>query len=631
MGRHNAMATSACGRGNKHFAYLGIFKTSSQTAYAISRLEISIHISYTISSTYGLNLVAKSTSVSIEPVENLPSITSHMAKRKAKKVNPTWTLEAEVLLLNWLDDNKGTDGALRQNDEAAWNEFVAGDEFVRQHMGIQDFSTEEEKRQHIQLRLRYLWSNFRSTFYAETPFTKTIIYTQGSAALDWGRLENRYRSLYTPEEYQTRKALAELATSTPGGTGGKRKIREEEDLGDGTVDGSGDSSRQKRLRQQIRETPGQTISSSSSPTEINSGPGTSRSQPQHLLSAAMLPPLSRIERRTRQDAMLSDLELSKLPKFKRLLGDSWDERAQLTDVLKLQTQMMKIYTQIERSVNEYMGSCAVDNFQPIVLRPESAYPRDLNKLLSLILGGHTGQVEERRALFQSLRDEKVISYTYFIRSLLIAAVMDWCLRPAVEEARIYRSYGGGVIQQVFESSLDPVVEMRLRQKLVESYVKMEIEPQIPSKAKDMASIFQGFVDLILPRHDPCVFPHQVTDVKSCPRTDPDRPNTAADLPALFEESGHRINFRQDLYTVFETTLQWRAEKDKMMHERYSFSFPSFGDEYVKDGMIQEMDSEGNKRAKPVILCLLPLLYRSIAANLLDDIGFPHKVVNGIVL
>jgi hypothetical protein len=346
--------------------------------------------------------------------------------------------------------------------------------------------------------------------------------------------------------------------------------------------------------------------------------------------------------------MLSDLELAKLPKFKRLLGDSWDERAQLSEVWKLQAQMMKFYTQIERSVDDYIDSCELDEFQPIVLRPESAYPRDLNALMSLILGGNTGTAEGRRALFQSIRDQKCISYSYFIRSLLIAAVTTWCFRPAVEEARIYRSYGGGAIKQVLEScefihtlcpimnvltllAVDPVVEMRLRQKFLESYVKLEIEPQIPHKAKDMARIFQGFVDLILPRNDPIVFPHQVENVKSCPRTDPNRPSTAADPPALFEESGHRINFRQDLYAVFETALQWRAEKDKMMHERYSFSFPCFGDEYHADGMVEEVDSEGNKRARPVILCLLPLLYRAVAKNLLDDIGLPHKAANGIVL
>ncbi|EXJ62413.1 hypothetical protein A1O7_02848 [Cladophialophora yegresii CBS 114405] len=107
-----------------------------------------------------------------------------MARRKAKKTNPSWTLKAEVLLLNWLDASKGADGALRHDEETTLNDFVAGDEFVRQHVGIQDFPTEEEKRQHVQLRLRYLWSNFRSPLYAETPFAKTIIYTKGSAALD---------------------------------------------------------------------------------------------------------------------------------------------------------------------------------------------------------------------------------------------------------------------------------------------------------------------------------------------------------------------------------------------------------------------------------------------------------------
>ncbi|OCT50476.1 hypothetical protein CLCR_06970 [Cladophialophora carrionii] len=555
-----------------------------------------------------------------------------MAKRKAKKTNAAWTLEAEVLLLNWLDANKGADGALRRDEEITLNEFIAGDEFVRQHARIQDYPTEEEKRQHVQLRLRYLWNNFRSPLYAETPFAKTIIYTKGSAALDWNRLETRYRDFYTTEEYQARKASAGLATTTVGRPSNKRKSREGQDPENGTFESSAEDSTPKRLRPEGGQQPGQTILPSMSPVENNSGTESIQNHQPPQLPASIPPPLSGLERRARQDAMLSDLELAKLPKFKRLVGNGIsDQINRPTDVMKLETQWMKMYTQVEQTVEAYVRSWGLDSLHPVVLAPESAYPRKLNHLVSLMLSGSMVRVEFRRETFQSLRDNTAITYSFFIRSLLIAATTEWCLRPHVEEARIYKSYGGGVIQQVLGSCVEPVVEARLRQQFLETYIEREIKPHIPSKAKDMATTFQGFVDLIMPRQNTPYPLYPVCDVKSCPRTDPIRPDMPAREFTLLEEPVDRINFREDLRNVFETALQWRAERDQTMFERYDISFPSLGDEYVASQMVEEEDSEGNKRARPVILCLLPVLFRSFSRRILGENERPKKVVSGIVL
>ncbi|EXJ62412.1 hypothetical protein A1O7_02847 [Cladophialophora yegresii CBS 114405] len=416
-----------------------------------------------------------------------------------------------------------------------------------------------------------------------------------------------------------------------GRTSNKRKSREEQDAGNGAFESAAGHSTPKRLRPGSGEQPGQTIPSSTSPVENNSGPESIQGHPPPQPPTSIPPPLSRIERRTRQDAMLSDLELAKLPKFKRLIGESWEDVNKPTEVFMLETQWMRMYTQIEQTVQAYVRSWGLDSLHPIILAPQTAYPRKPNHLVSLILCGGMTHVEWRRETFQSLRDNRAITYSLFLRSLLMSAVTDWCLHSQVEEAKVYKSYGGGVIQQVLASSVEPIVEARLRQKFLEAYIEKEIRPQIPSQAKDTATTFQGFVDLLMPRQNTPFGLQAIRNVKACPRTDPIRPDMPIRDFALLEESVHRINFREDLRNIFETALQWRAERDQTMFEIYDFSFPGLGDEYIADQMVEEVDSEGNKRARPVILCLLPVLFRSVSKRLLSDMEMSKKIVNGIVV
>ncbi|KAJ9603310.1 hypothetical protein H2200_012088 [Cladophialophora chaetospira] len=545
-----------------------------------------------------------------------------MAKGKIKKVSPTWSIEAEVLLLNWLDKNKGPDGSLRQDEDAAIGSLVADDSFIRQHEGISEIATEEGKRQNIQLKLKNLWNKYKRQKYEVTPFSKTIMYNKGSEVLDWNTLETRYRDLYTPEEYQARKNVAGLDTSNVGSKGDKRKSRN----GD-VPDGLGDSS-PKRPRTQDGTLPNEPTAASQDPPLDPTG-GHPQSQP----PAPVPQPLSRVERRTRQDMLLSDLDLLQLPKFKKLVGHGGVQFTALTDLSELQSRMAKIYRKIQTTVEEYVRSCNLHKIEYIVLEPESAYPAKLRELLTLILAGSAERVEGRREIFHSLRNEKRISYEFFIRSLLIAAVVKWCLGSNLEENNIYKSYGGGVIREVFMNELDPVVEGRLRQKFMNAYVEREVVPHIQPRARDMASRFQGFLDLVVPRNEVGAYLSEVEGVCACPRTDPATRSSTTHLPCSFTESPNRINFREGLRDVFELALEASAANDKKMYERYRYSFPAFGHEYSSEDMIPEEDEDGNESLpkRPVILCLLPITYRSVQDRFLGDWSEMEKVANGVVL
>jgi len=331
-----------------------------------------------------------------------------------------WSPEAEVFLLEWLDKNKGSEGALLQDANTALKELTADEDFQKQLPGIKALS-DDERIVKVTARLRWFWGNYRlSPRYDETPYTKTTIYTKGVEVLDWERLGSRYVDLYTPEQLQARKNLAPTSVSTD------QTIRKRHSPDNPEQDDDTESFRSpKRLR-------------SRTVNPRNEEPNTPEASSEH--------PVPRDERRARQNAMLSRLDIGNLPKFRRLL---MDERSNPTRA-DVNLEMTGIYNQMQRVVDEYVLTYDLPQYTPVILEPMLGYPARLNSLLSEMLGGVADTVDSRRMLFQKVQQEKAVGYASFLRSLLAAAVTNWCFRATISERDIYRSYGAGLIQAAFE-------------------------------------------------------------------------------------------------------------------------------------------------------------------------------------
>ncbi|KAK4948574.1 hypothetical protein LTR10_012578 [Elasticomyces elasticus] len=516
--------------------------------------------------------------------------------------NVKWSPEAEVFLLEWLDKNKGSEGALLQNADTALDGLTADEDFQKCLPGIKALSA-DERRVKVTARLQWFWRNYRlSPKYDEAPYTVTTIYTKGVEVLDWEKLGSRYVDLYTSEQLQARKALPPTSTSA-GQTTRKRSAPDDLDQDDNAENRP-------------------------SPKRLRSWTINARNEVPNTLDTSAEEPESREQRRARQNEMLSDLDFGKLPKFRLLLMDEHSHPLLKTDV---DFEMKGIYNQMRRAVEEYVRSYDLHESSPVILEPMLAYPPRLNSLLSETLGGVAEDVDSRRMLFQKVQQEVAIGYGYFIRSLLAAAITIWCFRTNINEKEIYRSYGAGVIQAAFEKVLDPSVEMRLRETLLEVHVERNLKPRIRTQAEMMAFRFQAFVDLLLPKVEEAAPNPETSEVVSCPWTDPDHPDTTNFPDEYFHEGEARVNFRIDLVSIFERSLKWRAERNKSMHEKYMFNFPALGKPYITKQMWEERDSEGNKRHGGVILCLLPVTFRSVRQDILGKWEPWQKVGDGIVL
>lgn len=163
-----------------------------------------------------------------------------------------------------------------------------------------------------------------------------------------------------------------------------------------------------------------------------------------------------------------------------------------------------------------------------------------------------------------------------------------------------------------------------------AYVEKEIKPLNGSKAREMASKFQTFVDLLLPRLNPRLRVWEKKDVTGIPGMNPDQLIEAASLPDVFEEPGARINFRKDLISIFEDALGWRTETRKNIHEEFFFLMPVVG-QAVTTETVHEVDDEGNPQPVVVALCVWPITYRKVREKVTDMFSPFKKVANGVII
>ena len=371
-----------------------------------------------------------------------------MAKGKGKaKTNPKWSVEAEVHLLRWLDDNKGTEGDLSKDEETAFNTLIADDEFLSHHPGIKTLPTDEEKKQNIHNRLKYFWTKFKLPKYEKAPYSKTIIYDRGSAVFDWKELEIRYPSLFSDEEFRRLKESAGLNSSATQETGTKRKSLDDQQPADDITAGPP----HKRTRSQSKIPPNQGPSGSSGQqTQVNPATSHQTQQPNSSRPSRQRP-TDRAQRRLNQQALMSDTDFANLPKIKRLLGNPDNETTRISDQGDIGIALMRIYDDIRRAVEEYLHACKVDADKPVILEPMSTYPAQLHELLARMLGNLDDTVDDRCKLFQHTQTDSRVGYELFLRSLLAVAVTYWCFRDEVVEDNVYRAFGGGLIKHVFET------------------------------------------------------------------------------------------------------------------------------------------------------------------------------------
>ncbi|KIW18912.1 hypothetical protein PV08_03201 [Exophiala spinifera] len=544
----------------------------------------------------------------------------------APRVN--WPLPAEKFVLDWIEDNKGPGGKLLQDGESAIQELAENDDFL-QLVPMLQRCTPPERLLKITEKLKRMYDEFRLPQYQEP---LTTIYKYGVKIFNWDTLGKRYATLYTPEEIETRIQLTTSGTASPPTEtsstpqpGSKRKSPDAETddrtskhfrpCNTGTDDGDGHA-----VIDKTREIPPQ-----SEPVlrrEISSD----QQRPARTLPA--LPALQPFDLRN-FSTIRPKSKTANLPKATELLERGYER---LSSHGAIDGQLREIYDKITEAVKDLVEGSEIGKDQPICFEPESAYPDKLARLMMAVLGYPGDSVRARHVLYQRLQQHKIIGWHVFIRSLLAAAVTRWCLdagqtkSDAMGEQSIYQSYGNGVVQKVLENFLDPELELVIREKLLVAYIDQNIIPKIQSRAEDMAFRFQTFVELLLPR--------LATRAQLSRGTEDiiEFPEPESDHPAAFKQSPVQANFDQALISIFKDALHWRAGKDKITRERYTFVFPSMGASYVSEDMFSQKDKDGNRLTAPIVVCLWPIAYRS-TRSARDPRNFEDRlrVSKGVVL
>ncbi|KAI1612845.1 hypothetical protein EDD36DRAFT_419004 [Exophiala viscosa] len=325
-------------------------------------------------------------------------------KPKIKAQSVKWIPEAKVFLLEWLEANKGPEGTLVQDEASALNALIADEHFLKLVPGIETLA-DDQKREKVTARLKWFWTQYRLSKYENAPYTATTIYGKGVEVLDWEEPGTRYVDLYTPDQLRARRRLAYSNEATSHATS-KRKASY-------TVGGADDRQSPKRLRSRTNDAPTQPndLTRTSPPESEQVGNRESSQGQREDHASAPRQPTDRLERRTRQNDMLSDVEFANLPKFKRLLGKADGGPSDFVrhgpdDVVEV--EMLRIYDRIEGTVQKYMYSTKLDADQPILLEPKYAYPGQLNHLIGVVMGDSAGTVDARRMLFTSLQQEKAV-------------------------------------------------------------------------------------------------------------------------------------------------------------------------------------------------------------------------------
>ncbi|OQU97392.1 hypothetical protein CLAIMM_03326 [Cladophialophora immunda] len=541
-----------------------------------------------------------------------------------------WTPTAERLLLEWVEQNKGPDGTLRQNFELALDELAT---YLHDQFPSAPHLSAIALKSRIRDKLRRVWNKYRSAKYQTTPFTATTFFDEGIAALDEEKLGSNFANLFPPEQPQDHLASADNSSPSPSQQGAKRKA---EEAPDSNLD-AGDCSSPKRVKstEPARSTTPESSSDDSlqiatndvdePETEILINTNTGMSPEGHSNVVEEVTPAGEITPSIASEAFVetetavpplagADLPedwrqtsmMSKMKKFyeghyekMRFLLD--DAATPQNDIL-LRGVMDRLDLDIELAVSSFVDNAGVPPTQPVFLDPMFIYPDELEYLLSEVIP------KDRRREFEALQRShtSAISWKDLAHALVAQAVTEWCLAKIPDQYLFFHSSLKDIFEEVHEQYFDPVVVAQLKEKLWTRHIDKQVLPHTRAKAEQMAAQALQYLELLLPRSTGFFSSKCLTGVKWHGPIDQLPPNKeGAPVPDPLQEPAERAEFRDKLISIFESALNWRTEVCKNLNVDLNFTFPAFGDAYSRERMCGH--SEGGMIGGRVYLALTPVV------------------------
>ncbi|KIX96672.1 uncharacterized protein Z520_07391 [Fonsecaea multimorphosa CBS 102226] len=585
-----------------------------------------------------------------------------------------WNPAAERLLLEWVEQNKGPDGPLRQNFDLALDEVAT--RLQDQFPTAAHLSGVTLKRR-INDKLRRVWTKYRLTKYQTTPFTATVFFDEGIAALDQGKLGSSMADLFPlDEEPQEDTASADNNPPPADQAGTNRKTKRKADSSIDPVE----CSSPKRAKSTERDRSATPASSSDDSlrietqdvnepepdiqihgvnepqpetddvdepqpeiqTHVNAGPPP-EVQPNVVEDTATAAQIrfagsqthlatqtpTSLPKTTPAGSLSSLLAPSGIPGFGPDTP-SWDlvplfcrdHYQSLQELLgtavpqpfhkEVQTAMEGTRVRIESAVSIYFRSARLAQDQPIIFDPLHVYPEKLAALLNLVVQPW------HRHEFQSMQTRTTaITWKHLAQSLVGQAVTAWCLTSGPSAESFFSDSMENIFQDVHEKYFGPLMAANLREKLWERYIDKHLLPRNHERAAQMASLALECLDHILPPPTRLLGGKVVSGVRSCQPVNqvPTADGQAGYRP--FQEPPARADFLGRLTEIFEYALNWRMGESKNLNITYGFEFPCFGQTFKAEKMDRRSGLLKREEGR-VCLGFSPIVTWSIRRKVLGD-------------
>ncbi|OAL33386.1 hypothetical protein AYO20_07397 [Fonsecaea nubica] len=575
-----------------------------------------------------------------------------------KKSGPLqWTPAAEKLLLEWIEQNKGPDGTLRQNFELALDEMAA-------HLHDQFSSTPQlgtvVLKRRINDKLRRVWNKYRLAKYETTPFAATTFFDEGIAALDREKLGSGFADLFSSEEPRD---LAQSADNNPSAAinlGEKRKAEDPASSSD-----PNDCSPSKRAKSTGSVSSARSVtptSSSDSLLQITTQdadepeaeiplyasalptpevqPNTvhdtaSQAQIQPARDVPLAEPQAYLETEDATsprpaDAAVNRSPLPQNPPGHKILEalEFWeDHQPRMAKLLYEHTivtcsstfkhTMGTILAKASVAVGGYIHSLGMMD-QTVLLDPTVIYPVQLKRLIETLV-----PTRHRRDFEALQRRTNTVDWDLFSRSLVGAAVTSWCLNRSPSAWDLFSNSFKYMFEEVHEKCLAPVVAANLKERFWAKYVDTQFLPQNQTNAENMATQMAQYLDILLPKSEKSFPPRYVPGVWWCQPTDPLTATDGATVSDFFQEPVERGRLREKLTKLFKFALDWRMGECKSLNSYYEFQFPSFGDAYSSERKIHSC--AGGRVEGYVCLGLTPIVKRQARLEVLGELT-PWSVI-----
>ena len=174
---------------------------------------------------------------------------------------------------------------------------------------------------------------------------------------------------------------------------------------------------------------------------------------------------------------------------------------------------------------------------------------------------------------------------------------------------------------------------RLKHTFVEAYVERSVVPHIRARATEFAHQILGYIELLMPRQETCLYEWDTRGIRPAPEANPQpRPDAdpgSADVDEapqkLYEGSARRIEFRERPIDVFEKALTWDVDKSKHPYESYRYDFPALRTRFETDQVQWENGMKTDNRFGTTLIALMPIVNRRVRQTVLGDFG-PYEVV-----